>query len=83
MTVYEIFFIIFAVSFALDEYTASREHGWNSKFRNSWDQTTSEFITSPISVYLANVRCFPMNNGSALRPGVNDRCGTFLTLRSL
>lgn len=35
LTAYEIFFIIFAVSFSLDEYTASREHGWESKFRDS------------------------------------------------
>lgn len=31
MTFFEVVFIIFAVAFALDEYTASREHGWNSK----------------------------------------------------
>ena len=37
MTAYEIFFIIFAVSFALEEYTASREHGWDSKSRNLWE----------------------------------------------
>jgi len=36
MTAYEIFFIIFAVAFALEEYTASREHGWDSKSHNSW-----------------------------------------------
>lgn len=32
MTPYEVFFIIFAVAFALEEYTASQEHGWNSEF---------------------------------------------------
>lgn len=31
MTAYEILFIVFAVSFTLKEYTASREHGLNSK----------------------------------------------------
>lgn len=35
MTAYEIFFIIFAVAFALEEYTASQEHGWDSKPRHS------------------------------------------------
>jgi hypothetical protein len=28
---YEILFIIFAAAFALEEYTASIEHGWGSK----------------------------------------------------
>jgi len=34
MTAYEVFFIIFAVAFALEEYTASQEHGWDSKSRH-------------------------------------------------
>ena len=30
MNTIEIVFIIFATAFALEEYTASREHGWES-----------------------------------------------------
>ena len=31
MTPFEVVFIISAAAFALDEYTASKEHGWDSK----------------------------------------------------
>ena len=31
MTSFEIAFIVYTVSFALDEYTASKEHGWESE----------------------------------------------------
>jgi len=65
MTPYEVFFIIFAVAFALEEYTASQEHGLDGKSCHSCDTTASEFTTSPDIVYLANVRFYP-NNGSAL-----------------
>ena len=33
-------------------------------------KATPELITSPNVVYLANVRCFPLGNGSALKLGV-------------
>ena len=65
MTPYEVFFIIFAVAFSLEEYTASQEHGWDGKSRCSCHTTASEFTTSLDIVYLANVRRYP-NNGSAL-----------------
>ena len=65
MTPYEVFFIIFAIAFALEEYTASQEHGWDGKSRYSCDTTASEFTTSPNIVYLANVCHYP-NYGSAL-----------------
>ena len=32
MTPFEIVFVVFAAAFALEEYTASKEHGWDSKF---------------------------------------------------
>lgn len=31
VTSWEIIFIVFATAFALEEYTASKEHGWISK----------------------------------------------------
>lgn len=31
MTPFEVIFIVFVTAFALDEYTASKEHGWNSE----------------------------------------------------
>lgn len=33
MTPFEILFIIFATAFTLEEYTASKEHGWESEFK--------------------------------------------------
>jgi len=61
MTASEVIFIIFAVAFALEEYTASREHGWASKFRFFLrPRTASELMTLPDIVYLANVRCLPL-----------------------
>ena len=69
MTVYEIFFIIFAAAFALEEYTASQEHGWDGESCHYHNKTTPEFATSPNLVYLANVCRFP-NNGSALKLSV-------------
>lgn len=32
MSLWEVVFIIFAAAFALEEYTASKEYGWGSKF---------------------------------------------------
>lgn len=31
MTPFEVIFIVYATAFALEEYTASKEHGWGSK----------------------------------------------------
>ncbi|KAF9777364.1 hypothetical protein BJ322DRAFT_465771 [Thelephora terrestris] len=44
MTAYEILFIVFAASFALAEYTASREHGWDIYLANMWNVFDSSFI---------------------------------------
>ncbi len=38
---FEILFIIFAVAFALEEYTASRQHGWVSECRHHDTLSTS------------------------------------------
>lgn len=32
MNVFEVVFIVIASAFALEEYTASKEHGWTSEF---------------------------------------------------
>ncbi len=32
MNVFEIIFIVISSAFALEEYTASKEHGWTSEF---------------------------------------------------
>ena len=32
MNTFEKVFIVFAAAFALEEYTASKEHGWTSEF---------------------------------------------------
>ncbi|KAL1744466.1 hypothetical protein HDZ31DRAFT_64060 [Schizophyllum fasciatum] len=40
----EILFIVFAASFALDEYTAATEHGWIIYIANIWNVLDSTFI---------------------------------------
>jgi hypothetical protein len=53
---FEILFIIFAVAFALEEYTASRQHGWISECR--YHDTLSTLLIKCL-VYIANVRTGP------------------------
>lgn len=40
----EIVFVIFAVAFALEEYTASKEHGWEIYIANMWNVFDTAFI---------------------------------------
>ncbi|EKM58418.1 uncharacterized protein PHACADRAFT_90851 [Phanerochaete carnosa HHB-10118-sp] len=44
MTPFEVVFIIFATAFALDEYTASKEHGWGIYIANIWNVFDTSFI---------------------------------------
>ncbi|KAI9061112.1 hypothetical protein FKP32DRAFT_1759858 [Trametes sanguinea] len=44
MNGFEIVFIIFAAAFALEEYTASKEHGWTIYIANLWNVFDSSFI---------------------------------------
>ena len=46
---FEILFIIFAVAFALEEYTASRQHGWISEYR--YHDTLSSCINQVSSLH--------------------------------
>ncbi|KAI0300759.1 hypothetical protein BC826DRAFT_1096100 [Russula brevipes] len=41
---FEVLFIIFAVAFALEEYTASIEHGWGIYMANMWNVFDTAFI---------------------------------------
>ncbi|KAI0267672.1 hypothetical protein BC834DRAFT_54466 [Gloeopeniophorella convolvens] len=41
---FEILFIVFAAAFALEEYTASIEHGWGIYIANMWNVFDSAFI---------------------------------------
>ncbi|KAH8980895.1 hypothetical protein EDB92DRAFT_1899322 [Lactarius akahatsu] len=41
---FEVLFIVFAAAFALEEYTASVEHGWSVYFANMWNIFDSTFI---------------------------------------
>jgi hypothetical protein len=66
VTASEILFIIFAVAFTLEEYTASREHGWDSESRHTCHIMAPELTMSFVIVYLANVCRCPENNGSPL-----------------
>ncbi|KAI0635594.1 hypothetical protein C8Q77DRAFT_1155382 [Trametes polyzona] len=44
MNVFELIFIVFATAFALEEYTASKEHGWTIYIANLWNVFDSSFI---------------------------------------
>ncbi|KAI0312291.1 hypothetical protein OF83DRAFT_1166026 [Amylostereum chailletii] len=41
---FEILFVVFALAFALDEYTASMEHGWSIYFANTWNVFDTGFV---------------------------------------
>ncbi|KAI9463324.1 hypothetical protein BJY52DRAFT_79038 [Lactarius psammicola] len=41
---FEVLFVVFAAAFALEEYTASVEHGWSVYFANMWNVFDSAFI---------------------------------------
>ena len=55
MNGFEKIFIIFAAAFTLEEYTASKEHGWTSK---SIAVVSTMPSLTPILVYIANVVSF-------------------------
>ncbi|PIL35412.1 transporter [Ganoderma sinense ZZ0214-1] len=44
MNTFEKVFIVFAAAFALEEYTASKEHGWTIYIANLWNVFDSSFI---------------------------------------
>ncbi|KAJ4463929.1 hypothetical protein C8R41DRAFT_783273 [Lentinula lateritia] len=44
MNFWESVFILFAVCFALEEYTASTEHGWGNKSMNMWNVFDTAFL---------------------------------------
>ncbi|KDQ56997.1 hypothetical protein JAAARDRAFT_35597 [Jaapia argillacea MUCL 33604] len=44
MDIPEIIFVVFAVSFTLAEYTASKEHGWGIYIANMWNVFDASFI---------------------------------------
>ncbi|OCH84728.1 hypothetical protein OBBRIDRAFT_741085 [Obba rivulosa] len=44
MDIFEIIFTIFSVAFALDEYTASKEHGWGIYIANLWNVFDTSFV---------------------------------------
>ncbi|KAJ3533040.1 hypothetical protein NM688_g7340 [Phlebia brevispora] len=44
MTPFEIVFVVFVTAFALGEYTASKEHGWNIYIASIWNLFDTAFI---------------------------------------
>lgn len=44
LTAFEIVFIIFATAFTLEEYTASKEHGWGIYIANMWNVFDTSFV---------------------------------------
>ena len=53
MNTFEKVFIVFAAAFALEEYTASKEHGWTSEFHTCHSHN-EHWLTYGL-VYIANV----------------------------
>lgn len=58
MTPFEVVFIFFAAAFALDEYTASKEHGWESECFLSFSCFVCLNLACP--VYIASVRPYKL-----------------------
>lgn len=54
MTPFEMTFAVFVAAFALDEYTASKEHGWDSKRLNHRRCNVHSYAL--LAVYIASVR---------------------------
>ncbi|PCH42243.1 hypothetical protein WOLCODRAFT_137784 [Wolfiporia cocos MD-104 SS10] len=44
MNGFEIVFVVFAAAFTLDEYTASKEHGWSIYIANMWNVFDTSFV---------------------------------------
>ncbi|CCL98789.1 uncharacterized protein FIBRA_00794 [Fibroporia radiculosa] len=44
MNVFEIVFVVFAAAFTLEEYTASKEHGWSIYIANMWNVFDTSFV---------------------------------------
>ncbi|GJE99919.1 hypothetical protein PsYK624_161940 [Phanerochaete sordida] len=44
MTPFEVLFVVFAAAFALDEYTASKEHGWGIYIASIWNVFDTSFV---------------------------------------
>lgn len=44
LTAFEFVFIIFATAFTLEEYTASKEHGWGIYIANMWNVFDTSFV---------------------------------------
>ncbi|KZT18116.1 hypothetical protein NEOLEDRAFT_1080972 [Neolentinus lepideus HHB14362 ss-1] len=44
ITNFEVIFIVFALAFTLEEYTASKEHGWQIYIANMWNVFDTAFI---------------------------------------
>ncbi|KAJ3516556.1 hypothetical protein NLJ89_g1051 [Agrocybe chaxingu] len=56
MTPWEVAFIVFAGAFALEEYTASTEHGWGIYIANMWNAFDSSFILIFVLYLVMRVR---------------------------
>jgi hypothetical protein len=55
VTIFEKLFIVFALAFALAEYTATRENGWRSMFPHVLSLNDNPLFMLIVSVYMANV----------------------------
>ncbi|KAI9460358.1 hypothetical protein F5148DRAFT_983294 [Russula earlei] len=62
---FEILFIVFAAAFALDEYTAFREHGWGIYIANMWNVFDTAFIVVTVLYLILRVQGLSSKNPSA------------------
>ncbi|KAH9998811.1 hypothetical protein BJV74DRAFT_187360 [Russula compacta] len=62
---FEVLFIIFAAAFALEEYTASIEHGWGIYIANMWNVFDTSFIVVTALYLILRVKGLSSGDPSA------------------
>ncbi|KAI0067204.1 hypothetical protein BV25DRAFT_1911871 [Artomyces pyxidatus] len=62
---FEILFIVFAAAFALEEYTASMEHGWGIYIANMWNVFDTSFIVVTVFYMALRIKGLVYNDPSA------------------
>lgn len=79
MNAFEVVFIVFAAAFTLEEYTASKEHGWGSEYLPCTSTCTRGLTARSAPVYMANVSSMHRLVGVSHS---YSRCGMSSTLPS-
>ncbi|KAA1467684.1 hypothetical protein DENSPDRAFT_813509 [Dentipellis sp. KUC8613] len=62
---FELTFILFATAFALEEYTASKEHGWGIYIANMWNVFDTSFVIIFLLYLILRIRGLLIDSPSA------------------